>query len=95
MPSEFGAWSTVSNRYRQWRYAGVFKARLEDLIAEAAKRGEVDLSLVSIDSTTTRATIVESTETVQLISSSVSAAARTAAVITSQVPSNPHLISRL
>lgn len=55
MPVEFGAWSTVSNRFRQWRDAGVFEALLEGLIAEAAKRGEVDLSLVSIDSTTTRA----------------------------------------
>ncbi|MFE1884864.1 transposase [Streptomyces diastatochromogenes] len=55
MPSEFGAWPTVSNRFRQWRDAGVFDALLDDLIAEAAKRGEVDLSLVSIDSTTARA----------------------------------------
>ncbi|MBD0695858.1 transposase [Streptomyces sp. CBMA123] len=55
MPGEFGAWSTVSNRFRQWRDAGVFEALLEGLIAEAAKRGEVDLSLVSIDSTTARA----------------------------------------
>ena len=38
----------------QWRDAGVFKA-LEGLIAEAAKRDEVDLSLVSVDSTTARA----------------------------------------
>lgn len=36
MPSEFGAWSTVSNRFRQWRDACVFDALLEDLIAEAA-----------------------------------------------------------
>ena len=55
MPGEFGAWSTVSNRFRQWRDAGVFEALLEGLIAEAAKRGAVDLSLVSIDSTTARA----------------------------------------
>jgi transposase len=55
MPREFGAWSTVSNRFRQWCDAGVFEALLEGLIAEAAKRGEVDLSLVSIDSTTARA----------------------------------------
>jgi hypothetical protein len=33
----------------------VFEALLEGLIAEAAKQGEVDLSLVSIDSTTARA----------------------------------------
>jgi transposase len=44
MPTEFGAWSTVSNRFRQWRDAGVFEALLKGLIAEAAKRGEVDLS---------------------------------------------------
>jgi transposase len=55
MPTEFGAWSTVHNRFRQWRDTGVFETLLEGLIAEAAKRGEVDLSLVSIDSTTARA----------------------------------------
>lgn len=55
MPREFGAWSTVSNRFRQWRGAGVFEALLEGLVAEAAKRGEVDLSLVSVGSTTARA----------------------------------------
>ncbi|OCC13930.1 hypothetical protein A3Q37_00202 [Streptomyces sp. PTY087I2] len=55
MPREFGAWSTVHNRFRQWRDAGVFEALLEGLIAGAAKRGEVGLSLVSIDYTTVRA----------------------------------------
>src|SRR3954447_1509145 len=55
MPAEFGAWSTVHNRFRQWRDAGVFEALLEGLIAEAAKRDRVDLSLVSVDSTTARA----------------------------------------
>ncbi|GEK04721.1 hypothetical protein TNCT1_69970 [Streptomyces sp. 1-11] len=55
MPREFGAWSMVHNRFRQWRDAGVFKVLLEGLIAESVKRGEVDLSLVSVDSTTVRA----------------------------------------
>lgn len=55
MPQEFGARSTVHNRFRQWRDAGVFEALLEGLIAEAVRRGGVDLSLVSVDSTTTRA----------------------------------------
>jgi len=55
MPQEFGAWSTVHNRFRQWRDAGIFEALLEGLITEAAKRGEVDLSLVSVDSTIARA----------------------------------------
>lgn len=55
MPQEFGAWPTVHNRFRQWRDAGVFEALLEGFIAEAAKRGEVGLSLVSVDSITARA----------------------------------------
>jgi transposase len=55
MPSEFGPWPTVYGRFRVWRDAGVFEALLEGLIAEAAKRGKVDLSLVSVDSTTVRA----------------------------------------
>ncbi|MCW7940543.1 transposase [Streptomyces hygroscopicus] len=55
MPGEFTAWSTVHNRFQQWRDAGVFAAGLEGVIAEAAERGEVDLSLVSVDSTTMRA----------------------------------------
>lgn len=55
MPAEFGAWPTVHNRFRQWRDAGVFESLLEGLIAEAARRGEVDVSLVSVDSTTARA----------------------------------------
>jgi len=55
VPAQFGAWSTVHNRFRQWRDAGVFPALLEGVIAEAATRGEVDLSLVSVDSTTVRA----------------------------------------
>jgi len=44
IPKKFGAWSTVHNRFRQWRDAAVFEALLEGLITEAAKRGEVDLS---------------------------------------------------
>ncbi len=55
MPTAFGPWSTVHNRFRQWRDAGVREALLGGLIAEAARRGEVDLSLASIDSTTVRA----------------------------------------
>jgi transposase len=55
MPELFGAWQTVYQRFVKWRDAGVFEALLEDAIAEAAKRGEVDLSLVSVDSTTVRA----------------------------------------
>lgn len=37
MPTEFGAWSTVPNRFRQWRDAGVFEALLEKAAAEEEK----------------------------------------------------------
>jgi transposase len=55
MPEEFGPWSTVFGRFRVWRDAGVFSALLEGVIAEAAREGKTDLSLVSVDSTTVRA----------------------------------------
>lgn len=55
MPAEFGPWPTVYGRFRVWRNAGVFTALLEGLIAEAARQGRTDLSLVSVDSTTVRA----------------------------------------
>lgn len=55
VPGEFGPWSTVYDRFRWWRDAGVFQALMDAAIAEAARRGQVDLSLVGIDSTTARA----------------------------------------
>lgn len=55
MPAEFGAWQTVYDRFTQWRDAGVFAALMDGMIAEAAARGQVDLSLVSVDSTVARA----------------------------------------
>jgi len=42
-------------RFRVWRDAVVFTALLEGLITEAARQGQTDLSLVSVDSTTARA----------------------------------------
>lgn len=55
MPERFGAWQTVYYRFMRWRDAGVFQALLDEAIAEAARRNEIDMSLVSVDSTTTRA----------------------------------------
>jgi len=51
MPGLFNPWPTVYGRFRVWRNAGVFTALLS-LVAEAARRGKTDLSLVSVDSTT-------------------------------------------
>lgn len=55
MPPEFGPWQTVYDRFTQWRNAGVFAALMEGMIAEAARRGQVDMSLVGVDSTVARA----------------------------------------
>ena len=55
MPGEFGAWQTVYDAFARWRDAGVFGALMGAMIAEAARRGQVDLSLVSVDSTSVRA----------------------------------------
>ena len=55
MPAEFGPWQTVYDAFARWREAGVFAALMDGRIAEAAVRGQVDLSLFSVDSTMTRA----------------------------------------
>jgi hypothetical protein len=55
MPEEFGAWQTVYDRFTQWRNVGGFAALMEGMIAEAARRGQADMSLVSVDSTVARA----------------------------------------
>src|ERR1039458_2390659 len=55
MPEEFGAWQTVYDRFAQWRDVGVFAALMEGMIAEAARRGQADMSLVSVGSTVARA----------------------------------------
>ncbi|MFH8610621.1 transposase [Streptomyces sp. NPDC018029] len=54
VPETFGSWSWIYGRFAQWRDTGVFAAIPEAVIAEAACRGQVDLSLVSVDSTAAR-----------------------------------------
>ncbi len=55
VPPEQGAWQTVYHRFLQWRDAGVFEQLMDGVINEAARRGQVDLSLVSVYSTVARA----------------------------------------
>lgn len=55
LPERYGPWQTVYKRFRAWALAGVFQELMDGLIAEAAARGQVDLSLVSVDSTVARA----------------------------------------
>lgn len=55
VPDRYGSWSTVYDRFRMWARAGIFQSVMDAMIAEAAARGDVDLGLVSVDSTTARA----------------------------------------
>jgi transposase len=55
VPEEYGSWSTVYDRFRSWATTGVFQNLMQAAIAEAAVRGQADLGLVSVDSTTARA----------------------------------------
>ena len=55
LPECYGPWSTVAGRFRAWAKQGVFQRLMDGLIAEAAARGQVDLTLVSVDSTVARA----------------------------------------
>ncbi|MGW4423961.1 transposase [Streptosporangium sp. NPDC004631] len=55
LPAECGPWSTVHDRFRSWATTGVFEWPMQAVIAEAAARGQVDLDLVGVDSTTARA----------------------------------------
>jgi hypothetical protein len=49
------AWQTVYDRFAQRPDIGMFAALMEGMIAEAARRGQADMSLVSVDSTVARA----------------------------------------
>jgi transposase len=55
VPERYGSWSTVYDRFRIWATAGTFQSLMEAMIAEAAARGQVDMGLVSVDSTVARA----------------------------------------
>jgi transposase len=55
VPPEYGNWSTIYDRFRAWACQGVFENLMNTMISEAAARGDVDLDLVSVDSTTSRA----------------------------------------
>lgn len=55
LPGEYGSWSTVYDRFRSWANTAVFENLMQAMIGEAAARGQADLDLVGVDSTTTRA----------------------------------------
>lgn len=55
VPERYGSWSTIYDRFRMWATGSVFQTLMDVMISEAAARGDVDLSLVSVDSTVGRA----------------------------------------
>jgi transposase len=54
VPGSYGSWSTIYDRFRLWAAGGIFQTLMDVMITEAAARGDVDLSLVSVDSTVSR-----------------------------------------
>ncbi|MDG9714888.1 transposase [Streptomyces sp. DH10] len=55
VPDSYGSWSTIYDRFRMWARDAVFQTLMAAMIAEAAARDDVDLSLASVDSTVVRA----------------------------------------
>jgi transposase len=56
MPERFGPWSTVYQRFRDWRNRGVFYQLLKRLHIRLNEQGLIDLDTWMIDSTAVRAT---------------------------------------
>ena len=55
VPAAYGNWSTIYDRFRAWACQGVFENLMNAIIEEAAALGNVDLDLVSVDSSACRA----------------------------------------
>lgn len=51
----YGSWSRIYDRFRLWTSVGLFQHLMEEMTVQASTRGGVDLDLVSMDSTITRA----------------------------------------
>lgn len=56
MPERFGPWSTVYQRFRDWRNRGTFDQMLKRLHIRLNEQGLIDLETWIIDSTAVRAT---------------------------------------
>ena len=56
LPERFGPWSTVYQRFRDWRDGGTFDQLLESLHVRLNQEGLIDLDAWMIDSTVVRAT---------------------------------------
>jgi len=56
MPEHFGPWSTVYQRFRDWRNRGTFEQMLKRLHTRLNEQGLIDLETWMIDSTAVCAT---------------------------------------
>lgn len=56
MPERFGPWSTVYQRFRDWRNCGAFDQMLKRLHIRLSEQGLIDLETWLIDSTAVSAT---------------------------------------
>jgi transposase len=55
LPERYGAWSTVYDRFRRWRNAGLFDQLLNALEAMARRAGRIDFEFSAVDGSTIRA----------------------------------------
>ena len=49
LPSRYGPWSTVSDRYRRWRKQGLLDQMLDALEAQARQMNQIDFTFDTID----------------------------------------------
>lgn len=55
LPSEYGPWSTVYNRFRLWCTLGVWKRIFEIVSKNPDRQPKTEFSIIEIDSTTCKA----------------------------------------
>jgi transposase len=56
LPERFGPWSTVYQRFRDWRHRGAFEQMLKRHHLRLNEQGLIDLDTWMLDSTAVRAT---------------------------------------
>jgi len=55
LPTRFGKWKTVHDRHRRWSADGTWEKILRAIQSDADAEGQIDWSMVSVDSTSCRA----------------------------------------
>lgn len=55
LPSRYGPWTTVADRFRRWRQQGLWQQILDALEAHARKLDRIDFSFGALDGSSVRA----------------------------------------